>query len=80
MGKFVYLNGNSFSGHWKTGEIHGNGTFQYKDGTSYSGEWKNGGLFNIEIYKTYTKQFSVRNFPRSPGQVLISNFPFYTKG
>ena len=59
--EFVYLNGNSFSGHRKSGEKHGNGTFQYKDGSSYSGEWKTGELINVSGLEFNRSQNSSTN-------------------
>ena len=32
----------TFSGEWKDGEQHGQGSMTYVDGTCYTGEWKFG--------------------------------------
>ena len=36
------LSGDIYSGEWKSGKYHGQGTIEYSDGSKYSGAWKDG--------------------------------------
>jgi len=39
---FFWENGEGYTGEWKNGMPHGQGTFTYKNNDIYSGEWKQG--------------------------------------
>ena len=36
------MSGDIYSGEWKDGKYHGQGTIEYSDGTKYIGKWKEG--------------------------------------
>ena len=38
----TWEDGSQYSGDWKKGKMHGNGTYTYADGEIYQGGWKNG--------------------------------------
>ena len=39
---FCRANGSSYTGSWKDGKMHGEGTFYKVDGTAKSGRWEKG--------------------------------------
>ena len=38
----TYADGTTYTGEWKDGRRHGQGTYAYAYGTTYTGEWKDG--------------------------------------
>ena len=41
-------NGSSYTGAWKNGKMHGEGTFTKADGTKKNGRWENGKRVNAQ--------------------------------
>ena len=40
----TFASGGTYTGAWKDGKRHGQGTMKYADGTKRTGEWKYGEL------------------------------------
>ena len=64
--KFVF-SGNVYSGQWKNGAKHGQGTYTWSDGEKYEGQWRGtrlggvaegNGIFTWKDGTVYTGQFS----------------------
>lgn len=42
FGKYAWLDGRRYEGHYCYNKKHGEGTYTYSDGSKYRGEWKDG--------------------------------------
>lgn len=53
---FYFVVGNTYSGEFHQGELHGQGVMKYKDGSVYEGEWafnKRSGIKTIYLCHNY---------------------------
>ena len=55
-----FSNGMIYTGEWKNGLRHGNGTGTYPDGSNYTGNWKNDHANGFGIMIIYTSNGSVK--------------------